>query len=719
MELRLGALPAPRAEAFPPDVERLLQQRLRPIESPALDLGPPQLHRRQGDVGVAGGPGLAKGVERRLLQPGRFVELALIPQQGPQRQPGGGGRRMIGAERLVTYRERLREERLGLLGPAALLLENTELRLDARGVRVLRAAQSGLDVERPAEAGLGLVVVLLVAQNRAEVRQRDGRERVLLPDHLGEQLHEPAEHRLGGSIVALVLEHGGEIVQADDGVRVLLALVATPEVEHVAVDPLRLVVAPQALQNGGQRVQALDGVRVVVAEQLSIERHRLADGAFGLHEPALLPQQRGQVAKRAGDVGVVRPERATADRQGLAVQRLGLCEPPPLPQHEREVVERCRDLRAVRGEDAAADRQSLTDGGLGLLQLPAGAQRRGQVVDRLRQTGADLSGAVPTLVERLAQEARGVRLPESAGETRQEGDDDDRAGGRAGAVTSEEPARTIGGRVTAGPDRQPSQIAIDVLRQRRRRRVPALRLLAQRRQNDGVQIASEQAPEPVEGGAAGRRGLIPIDHPGRRGGRRLQEGALDLRRASRRDRVWPPPREQLVQHQPQRVHVRRRRGRLAPDLLRRGILWRHHPLARASQAAGGRPPLLGQQARDAEVQKLHLTAAGHQDVRRLEVAVDDQTPVGVLHRVADGPEPTQALHDGRTPRVAVLDQGMSLDVLQDEERASVVRGPAVDQTGDARVLQARQDLPLAQETRQDLVGVEAPLEYLERRPLLE
>ena len=99
--------------------------------------------------------------------------------------------------------------------------------------------------------------------------------------------------------------------------------------------------------------------------------------------------------------------------------------------------------------------------------------------------------------------------------------------------------------------------------------------------------------------------------------------------------------------------------------------------------------------------------------------MDDQTPVGVLHRVADGPEQTQALHDGRTPRVAVLDQGMSLDVLQDEERASVVRGPAVDQTGDARVLQARQDLPLAQETRQDLVGVEAPLEHLERGPLLE
>lgn len=59
VELRLSRLPARGAEGLPAVFERLLQKRLGPLRIPAGALGAPQLERRQGDVGVAGGPGLA------------------------------------------------------------------------------------------------------------------------------------------------------------------------------------------------------------------------------------------------------------------------------------------------------------------------------------------------------------------------------------------------------------------------------------------------------------------------------------------------------------------------------------------------------------------------------------------------------------------------------------------------------------------------------------
>ena len=42
-----------------------------------------------------------------------------------------------------------------------------------------------------------------------------------------------------------------------------------------------------------------------------------------------------------------------------------------------------------------------------------------------------------------------------------------------------------------------------------------------------------------------------------------------------------------------------------------------------------------EQLRDAEVEELGHAVLGHQDVAGLEVAVDDQVAVGVLHGVAD------------------------------------------------------------------------------------
>ncbi len=90
---------------------------------------------------------------------------------------------------------------------------------------------------------------------------------------------------------------------------------------------------------------------------------------------------------------------------------------------------------------------------------------------------------------------------------------------------------------------------------------------------------------------------------------------------------WPP--RSSYSTAPEGVDVRRRGGPVAPDLLGRRVLRREqgHPRPRRAVL-----PVLLEEARDPEVEELHRPRSGHQDVRRLQVTVDDEVPV----RVVDG-----------------------------------------------------------------------------------
>ena len=98
------------------------------------------------------------------------------------------------------------------------------------------------------------------------------------------------------------------------------------------------------------------------------------------------------------------------------------------------------------------------------------------------------------------------------------------------------------------------------------------------------------------------------------------------------DAVRPPAGEQLVEQHAQRVDVGGGGHRLAAHLLGAGVLGRHQ-----LQPGRGRrqrlPGHLGiEQLGDAEVEQLGHAVLGDQDVGRLDVAVDDQVLVRVLHR---------------------------------------------------------------------------------------
>ena len=62
---------------------------------------------------------------------------------------------------------------------------------------------------------------------------------------------------------------------------------------------------------------------------------------------------------------------------------------------------------------------------------------------------------------------------------------------------------------------------------------------------------------------------------------------------------------------------------------------------------------------------------------------------------------------------------LPFDELHREVRPSVRRAAAVEQSGDIRMLEAGEDLPLVPEAADDAVGVHAALEHLDRHALLE
>jgi hypothetical protein len=153
---------------------------------------------------------------------------------------------------------------------------------------------------------------------------------------------------------------------------------------------------------------------------------------------------------------------------------------------------------------------------------------------------------------------------------------------------------------------------------------------------------------------------------------------------------------------------------LTPHLLGRGELGRHR---RHLGLGPLRAQAAGEQLGDAEIEQLGPAVGGHQDVRRLEIPVNDQVLVGVAHRLADLHHQLEPPLDGELVLVAVADQRLALDQLHGEVRQPVGGHAALEQSRDARMLEQRQDPALLEEAAEH--SRRGPLDQLDRGPLLE
>ncbi len=318
-------------------------------------------------------------------------------------------------------------------------------------------------------------------------------------------------------------------------------------------------------------------------------------------------------------------------------------------------------------------------------------------------------GGLGLAARRRLGAARHGGLPEGDPGAEQERGGDDARRRDSPAMAAHDAAQSVTSGATARPDRPPLEVIAQVGGELGDRAVALLRLGAQRLEEDGVEVARELASETPFFRFARR-------HPATR---RLH--ALPRQLAGQRDRrarrapVRQVAGEQLVEHDAERVDVDASGRRLAEDLLGRRVLRRHQAGVGPGQRADLRLEHLG----DAEVEELGHPGGVDQDIRRLQVAVDDQPPVRRLDRVADREEEAQARRDRQVTPPRPLGDRRPRDPLEREPGQAVLGDAAVEQARDRGVLEGRDELALEQETRPQLGGVDARAQDLDRGLLLE
>ncbi len=245
-------------------------------------------------------------------------------------------------------------------------------------------------------------------------------------------------------------------------------------------------------------------------------------------------------------------------------------------------------------------------------------------------------------------------------------------------------------------------MARDVVRELLDRAVAARRFLLKRLQDDRVEVALQ---------FSGRAGIVhgiaraPWLH--------FTDGPRQVVRCRCCGLVGSASRQQAVQQDAERVDVRGSRHRFAADLFRARALQRH-------DTHDGQGPFLGrlridvEQLRDAEVEQLRRPVARDQNIAGLQIAVNDQVLVRVLHGAADADEQPEPSLDREVVDVAIPVDRQAVDELHHEVRQAVVGRSAVDQAGDVRVIEVGENLAFVPETLLDEGGVEAGSDDLDR-----
>ena len=244
-------------------------------------------------------------------------------------------------------------------------------------------------------------------------------------------------------------------------------------------------------------------------------------------------------------------------------------------------------------------------------------------------------------------------------------------------------------------------MAADVLGQLVHGRVPALGFLAESLQDDGVEVSRELGP------VRARKSRIAF-----------ADYAQELRGVSRLDAIGPHAGQQLVQDDPERVHVARGRDGFPPHLLGAGVFRVSARKSVAVRSGVDAFALRLQQLRDSEIEELGLPCRD-ENVLGLEVAVHDEVRVRVLNGRADLAEQLQPVANRELPTPAMLQQRLALDVLHDEIGLARLRRPSVEQPRDVRMIERRRDLPLSAESPQGLLAGHPGLNQLDGDALLE
>ena len=171
------------------------------------------------------------------------------------------------------------------------------------------------------------------------------------------------------------------------------------------------------------------------------------------------------------------------------------------------------------------------------------------------------------------------------------------------------------------------------------------------------------------------------------------------------------PRQELVEHDAERIDVGRRAQRLAGDLLRRRVLGCVRTPGQVGQPRLTVVPGV-EQLGDAEVQQPDLAVVRDEDIGRLEVAVDDQPAVRVRDGLHDLEEQAHASTHVQPFLLAVRADGPAGDVFQRQIGPAFRRHARIVEPRDVRVFERGQDVALTSHAR-DEVGPPGAIRQLQ------
>src|ERR1039458_354624 len=124
-----------------------------------------------------------------------------------------------------------------------------------------------------------------------------------------------------------------------------------------------------------------------------------------------------------------------------------------------------------------------------------------------------------------------------------------------------------------------------------------------------------------------------------------------------------------------------------------------------------------QQFGDAKVQESGHTAFCDQDIARLEIAMNHQLFMRVLHRGTDLAKEPQTVVDGELVQIAILVNGQAFHILHHQIRGTIFAAAAVEELHNVGMVQRRKCLSLIAETVKDLLGVDSGLDHFYRNLL--
>ena len=257
---------------------------------------------------------------------------------------------------------------------------------------------------------------------------------------------------------------------------------------------------------------------------------------------------------------------------------------------------------------------------------------------------------------------------------REHGSQRNKRGGGSHAMPRDQLSHDVPHRVVPRHHGQVLAITPDIVAEFRRRPIAPLRFLAQSHEHDIVQVASQLFAE-----TAGRLR------------RALAAGIFA---------EGKPVREQLVQQYPQRVKIARGGHRFAGQLLRTRV--------GGGKLAGDGLSIFDltqvswiHQSCDAEIEQFRLPVARHQNVSWLEIAMNHQMLMCVLHGRAELAEQIQPRGERQIVARAIFIERQSFHKLHRQIEAAVRGRSSVQEPGDIGMLQACQYLAFDPEALQN------------------